>query len=67
MRCSSNAHCSARDRTNLSSEPMFCLETAVNMLYFSALVYDIDEVQSFPKSSSANPSSCLLLQTAVSH
>ena len=28
----------------LEAEPMFCFETAINMLYWSALVYDCDEV-----------------------
>ena len=44
MRCSSNAHCSDRDKSELKQEPMFCLETAINMLYWSALVYDYEEV-----------------------
>ena len=45
VRCSSNACCSAEDRSNLSNEPMFCMETAMNMLYWSALVYDYEEVR----------------------
>jgi hypothetical protein len=44
MRCSSNETCSTHDRSDLSKEPMFCFETAMNMLYWSALVYDYEEV-----------------------
>ena len=31
----------------LSKEPMFCFETAMNMLYWSALVYDYEEVRAY--------------------
>lgn len=36
----------------LSKEPMFCFETAMNMLYWSALVYDYEEVRACIFSSS---------------
>jgi len=45
MRCSSNDQCSSEDKSSLHSEPMFCLETAINMLYWSASVYDHEEVR----------------------
>ena len=31
-------------REKLAQEPMFCFETAMNMLYWSALVYDYKQV-----------------------
>lgn len=34
-----------RLQAELQAEPMFCFETAMNMLYWSALVYDCDEVR----------------------
>ena len=34
-----------KDKTLLSAEPMFCFETAVKMLYWSAFVYELDEVR----------------------
>ncbi len=37
--CSTEAGCALR------REPMFCFETAMNMLYWSALVYDYEEVR----------------------
>ena len=33
-----------KDETLLRDEPMFCFETAVKMLYWSAFVYELDEV-----------------------
>lgn len=33
-------HLSSRDAASLEKAPMFCMETAVNMFYFSVLVYD---------------------------
>ena len=36
-----------QDKTLLSAEPMFCFETAVKMLYWSAFVYELDEVCAF--------------------
>lgn len=35
---------SQRAKSELKKEPMFCFETAMNMLYWSALVYDYEEV-----------------------
>lgn len=32
-----------KDETLLRDEPMFCFETAVKMLYWSAFVYELDE------------------------
>lgn len=34
-----------KDSTLLRDEPMFCFETAVKMLYWSAFVYEHEEVQ----------------------
>ena len=31
-------------QAELTAQPMFCFETAMNMLYWSALVHDCDEV-----------------------
>ena len=45
MRCSSGT-CCPDTKSNLKKEPMFCFETAMNMLYWSALVYDYEEVRS---------------------
>ena len=33
-----------QDPTLLRDEPMFCFETTVKMLYWSAFVYELDEV-----------------------
>ena len=30
------------EQISLRDEPMFCMETAVKLMYFSALAYDID-------------------------
>ena len=35
-----------KDSTLLRDEPMFCFETAVKMLYWSAFVYELEEVSS---------------------
>lgn len=42
---SSGAQASSQHaKSELKKEPMFCFETAMNMLYWSALVYDYEEV-----------------------
>ena len=35
---------SLQDRSALAEEPMFCFETAVKLLYWCGLVYELDEV-----------------------
>ena len=35
---------SSKDADSLQKQPMFCMETAVNMFYWSVLVYDHEEV-----------------------
>jgi hypothetical protein len=36
-------NCSLPHKTELEKEPMFCFQTMINCLYWSALVYDYDE------------------------
>ena len=40
---------SSRDADALQKQPMFCMETAINMFYWSVLVYDHEEVRALPK------------------
>ena len=43
-RSASTGKLSAKDASSLQKQPMFCMETAVNMFYWSVLVYDHEEV-----------------------
>ena len=43
-RSSSTGKLSAKNASSLQKQPMFCMETAVNMFYWSVLVYDHEEV-----------------------
>ena len=40
---------SSKDADRLQKQPMFCMETAINMFYWSVLVYDHEEVLPFLK------------------
>ena len=44
-RSASTGKLSAKDASSLQKQPMFCMETAVNMFYWSVLVYDHEEVR----------------------
>ena len=44
-RSSSKDRLSSRDADTLQKQPMFCMETAINMFYWSVLVYDHEEVR----------------------
>ncbi len=39
---------SKKDADSLQKQPMFCMETAINMFYWSVLVYDHEEVCFLP-------------------
>ena len=44
-RDSGNDRLSSKDAERLHKQPMFCMETAINMFYWSVLVYDHEEVR----------------------
>ncbi len=43
-RSKSRDRLSSKDADSLQKQPMFCMETAINMFYWSVLVYDHEEV-----------------------
>lgn len=44
-----NGSMAIEDRATIESEPMFCMETMMNCLYWSLLIYDYEEVQLLQK------------------
>ena len=38
------SHDQCKLQAELRAEPMFCIDSAINLLYMSAVVYDCDEV-----------------------